>query len=93
MLMCRLDAGKFMVHRPFIRKAINYVFYRFVFETEHHNGVAGANLGILSRLGTGQCSRKEGQAWAAKRECPIPFVFSSVPPGIAAVTALARGLH
>jgi serine/threonine-protein phosphatase 2A regulatory subunit B' len=31
-----------MVHRPFIRKAINYVFYRFVFETEHHNGVAGA---------------------------------------------------
>lgn len=32
--------GKFMVHRPFIRKAINYVFYRFVFETERHNGVA-----------------------------------------------------
>lgn len=32
--------GKFMVHRPFIRKAINNVFYRFVFETEHHNGVA-----------------------------------------------------
>ena len=32
--------GKFMVHRPFIRKAINNVFYRFIFETEHHNGVA-----------------------------------------------------
>lgn len=32
--------GKFMVHRPFIRKAINFVFYRFVFETEHHNGIA-----------------------------------------------------
>lgn len=32
--------GKFMVHRPFIRKAINNVFYRFVFETERHNGVA-----------------------------------------------------
>lgn len=29
-----------MVHRPFIRKAINNVFYRFVFETEHHNGIA-----------------------------------------------------
>jgi hypothetical protein len=29
-----------MVHRPFIRKAINNVFYRFIFETEHHNGVA-----------------------------------------------------
>lgn len=32
--------GKFMVHRPFIRKAINHVFYRFIFETERHNGVA-----------------------------------------------------
>jgi serine/threonine-protein phosphatase 2A regulatory subunit B' len=32
--------GKFMVHRPFIRRAINYVFYRFVYETERHNGVA-----------------------------------------------------
>ncbi|MED6180028.1 hypothetical protein PIB30_006518 [Stylosanthes scabra] len=32
--------GKFMVHRPFIRKSINNVFYRFVFETEKHNGVA-----------------------------------------------------
>jgi len=29
-----------MVHRPFIRKAINNVFYRFIFETEHHNGIA-----------------------------------------------------
>jgi hypothetical protein len=32
--------GKFMVHRPFIRKAINHVFYRFILETERHNGVA-----------------------------------------------------
>jgi serine/threonine-protein phosphatase 2A regulatory subunit B' len=32
--------GKFMVHRPFIRRAINHVFYRFVYETERHNGVA-----------------------------------------------------
>jgi serine/threonine-protein phosphatase 2A regulatory subunit B' len=32
--------GKFMVHRPFIRKAVNNVFYRFIFETERHNGVA-----------------------------------------------------
>ena len=32
--------GKFMVHRPFIRKAINNVFYRFIYETEHHNGIA-----------------------------------------------------
>ncbi|KAF6166128.1 hypothetical protein GIB67_023838, partial [Kingdonia uniflora] len=32
--------GKFKVHRPFIRKAINNIFYRFIFETEKHNGVA-----------------------------------------------------
>ncbi|XP_048438524.1 serine/threonine protein phosphatase 2A 57 kDa regulatory subunit B' kappa isoform-like [Pyrus x bretschneideri] len=32
--------GKFMVHRPFIRKAINNIFYRFLFETDRHNGIA-----------------------------------------------------
>mmetsp|Transcript_22994 Transcript_22994/g.37835 ORF Transcript_22994/g.37835 Transcript_22994/m.37835 type:complete len:509 (-) Transcript_22994:136-1662(-) len=32
--------GKFMAHRPFIRKAINNIFYRFIYETERHNGVA-----------------------------------------------------
>ncbi|CAN0896374.1 Serine/threonine protein phosphatase 2A 59 kDa regulatory subunit B' eta isoform [Linum grandiflorum] len=32
--------GKFMVHRPYIRKSINNVFYQFVFETEKHNGIA-----------------------------------------------------
>ncbi|KAL3650867.1 hypothetical protein CASFOL_007270 [Castilleja foliolosa] len=32
--------GKFMVHRPFIRKSIGNVFYRFVFENEKHNGIA-----------------------------------------------------
>ncbi|XP_057959364.1 serine/threonine protein phosphatase 2A 57 kDa regulatory subunit B' kappa isoform [Malania oleifera] len=32
--------GKFMVHRPFVRKAISNIFYRFVFETERHNGIA-----------------------------------------------------
>lgn len=32
--------GKFMVHRPFIRKAINNIFYNFVFETEKHNGIS-----------------------------------------------------
>ncbi|KAL8171658.1 hypothetical protein V2J09_023462 [Rumex salicifolius] len=31
--------GKFMVHRPFIRKAMSNIFYRFVFETERHNGI------------------------------------------------------
>ncbi|TKY49996.1 Serine/threonine protein phosphatase [Spatholobus suberectus] len=32
--------GKFMVHRPFIRKAINNIFYQFIFETEKHSGIA-----------------------------------------------------
>ncbi|KAI3769642.1 hypothetical protein L6452_00751 [Arctium lappa] len=32
--------GKFMVHRPFIRKAINNIFYLFIFETGKHNGIA-----------------------------------------------------
>ena len=32
--------GKFMVHRPFIRKAINNIFFRFIYETEKHNGIA-----------------------------------------------------
>ena len=29
-----------MVHRPFIRKAINNIFFRFIYETERHNGIA-----------------------------------------------------
>ncbi|CAH9076845.1 unnamed protein product [Cuscuta europaea] len=32
--------GKFMVHRPFIRKSISNVFYQFVIETEKHNGIS-----------------------------------------------------
>ncbi|CAI0414854.1 unnamed protein product [Linum tenue] len=32
--------GKFMVHRPFVRKSISNIFYRFVLETEKHNGIA-----------------------------------------------------
>ncbi|RWW31472.1 hypothetical protein GW17_00003902 [Ensete ventricosum] len=32
--------GKFMVHRPFIRKAVSNIFYRFVFEADRHNGIA-----------------------------------------------------
>ncbi|XP_009768299.1 serine/threonine protein phosphatase 2A 57 kDa regulatory subunit B' beta isoform-like [Nicotiana tabacum] len=41
--------GKFMVHRPFIRNAINNVFYRFIFETERHNGI-GELLEILGSV-------------------------------------------
>ncbi|KAL6994428.1 hypothetical protein U1Q18_012531 [Sarracenia purpurea var. burkii] len=41
--------GKFMVHRSFIRKTINHIFYRFIFETEKHNGI-GELLEILGSI-------------------------------------------
>eukprot|EP00252_Welwitschia_mirabilis_P003528 TRINITY_DN1358_c0_g3_i1.p1 TRINITY_DN1358_c0_g3~~TRINITY_DN1358_c0_g3_i1.p1 ORF type:complete len:538 (-),score=77.74 TRINITY_DN1358_c0_g3_i1:276-1889(-) len=41
--------GKFMVHRPFIIKAINNIFYRFVMETERHSGI-GELLEILGSI-------------------------------------------
>ncbi|XP_077220567.1 serine/threonine protein phosphatase 2A 57 kDa regulatory subunit B' beta isoform-like [Tasmannia lanceolata] len=41
--------GRFMVHRPFIRKAINNIFFRFIFETERHSGI-GELLEILGSI-------------------------------------------
>ncbi|PSS23642.1 Serine/threonine protein like [Actinidia chinensis var. chinensis] len=41
--------GKFMVHRPFIRKAINNIFYRFIYETARHSGI-GELLEILGSI-------------------------------------------
>lgn len=41
--------GKFMVHRPFIRKAINNIFYGFIYETERHGGI-GELLEILGSI-------------------------------------------
>ncbi|KAJ9553686.1 hypothetical protein OSB04_017731 [Centaurea solstitialis] len=41
--------GKFMIHRPFIRKAINNIFYRFIFETERQPGL-GELLEILGSI-------------------------------------------
>ncbi|XP_050386361.1 serine/threonine protein phosphatase 2A 57 kDa regulatory subunit B' beta isoform-like [Argentina anserina] len=41
--------GKFMLHRPFIRKAMNNVFYRFIFETQRHCGI-GELLEILGSI-------------------------------------------
>lgn len=40
--------GKFLGLRAFIRKQINNIFLRFVYETEHFNGV-GELLEILGR--------------------------------------------
>lgn len=41
--------GKFMNHRSHIRKTIGNVFYRFVYETERHNGI-GELLEILGSI-------------------------------------------
>ncbi len=40
--------GKFLGLRAYIRKQINNIFYKFIYETEHHNGVAEL-LEILGR--------------------------------------------
>ncbi|XP_072968286.1 serine/threonine protein phosphatase 2A 59 kDa regulatory subunit B' gamma isoform-like [Typha angustifolia] len=63
--------GKFMVHRPFIRKAINNIFYRFVFETEKHNGIAE----LLEILG----SIINGFALPLKEEHKLFLVRALIP--------------
>ncbi|EOA32122.1 hypothetical protein CARUB_v10015373mg [Capsella rubella] len=44
-----IDHSFFMVHRPFIRKAINNIFYRFIYVTERHSGI-GELLEILGSI-------------------------------------------
>lgn len=63
--------GKFMVHRPFIRKQINYVFYQFIFETEKHNGIAE----LLEILG----SIINGFALPLKEEHKLFLVRALIP--------------
>lgn len=41
--------GRFMVHRPFIRKAINNIFYRYIYEGERHCGI-GELLEIMGSI-------------------------------------------
>ncbi|KAL6551434.1 hypothetical protein OROGR_007588 [Orobanche gracilis] len=63
--------GKFMVHRPFIRKAINNIFYCFIFEMEKHNGIAE----LLEILG----SIINGFALPLKEEHKLFLVRSLIP--------------
>ncbi|KAL1179373.1 hypothetical protein V6Z11_A03G155000 [Gossypium hirsutum] len=63
--------GKFMVHRPYIRKAINYIFFRFIFETEKHNGIAE----LLEVLG----SIINGFALPLKEEHKLFLVRALIP--------------
>ncbi len=41
--------GKFLGLRAYIRKQINHIFFSFIYETEHHNGIAEL-LEILGRF-------------------------------------------
>lgn len=63
--------GKFMVHRPYIRKSINNILFRFVFETEKHNGVAE----LLEILG----SIINGFALPLKEEHKLFLVRALIP--------------
>ncbi|KAG6650739.1 hypothetical protein CIPAW_06G063300 [Carya illinoinensis] len=63
--------GKFMVHRPFIRKAINNIFFNFIFETEKHNGIAE----LLEVLG----SIINGYALPLKEEHKLFLVRALIP--------------
>jgi len=63
--------GKFMSHRSFIRKTIQYVFYRFIYETERHNGIAE----LLEILG----SIINGFAMPLKRE-HLQFLTRALVP-------------
>jgi serine/threonine-protein phosphatase 2A regulatory subunit B' len=60
-----------MVHRPFIRKAINNIFFRFIFETEKHNGIAE----LLEVLG----SIINGFALPLKEEHKLFLVRALIP--------------
>ncbi|XP_051116400.1 serine/threonine protein phosphatase 2A 57 kDa regulatory subunit B' beta isoform-like isoform X2 [Andrographis paniculata] len=44
--------GRFMIHRPFIRNAINNILYRFIFEMARYNGIIEL-LEILGSIITG----------------------------------------
>ncbi|KAF6140276.1 hypothetical protein GIB67_000324 [Kingdonia uniflora] len=63
--------GKFMVHRPFIRKSINHIFYRFIFETERHSGISE----LLEILG----SIINGFALPMKEEHKLFLVRALIP--------------
>jgi serine/threonine-protein phosphatase 2A regulatory subunit B' len=69
--------GKFMSHRPFIRRSINSIFYTYVYESAEHNGVSE----LLEILG----SIINGFALPLKEEY-VPLHPSSLPFSIALPT-------
>lgn len=63
--------GKFMIHRPFVRKAINNIFYSFIYETERHSGISE----LLEILG----SIINGFALPMKEEHKLFLVRALIP--------------
>ncbi|GAB4833570.1 hypothetical protein Ancab_031813 [Ancistrocladus abbreviatus] len=65
--------GKFMVHRPFIRKAINNIFYRFyIWRQRGHSGI-GELLEILGQYSS-MVGRGAGATQAAEfQRCMVPL--------------------
>jgi Protein phosphatase 2A regulatory B subunit (B56 family) len=62
------------MRRPYIRRAINHVFYRFVYETERHNGIAEL-LEILGSIINGFALplKEEHKVGVAAAACPDPW--------------------
>lgn len=67
--------------RPYIRRAINHVFYRFVYETERHNGIAE----LLEILG----SIINGFALPLKEEHKVRIMCWEVSPCSAVLSVSA----
>ena len=61
-----------MVHRPFIREAINNVFCQFIFEIEKHNGIAEF-LEILGSIINGSVLPLKEEHRLFLVQAPIPL--------------------
>ena len=72
--------GKFMPYRAFIRKSIN-IFYRFIYETERHNGIAEL-LEILGSIINGFALplKDEHKQFRCARCSPCTRCRRDVPP-------------
>lgn len=70
--------GKFLGLRAYIRKQINNIFYRFIYETEHHNGIAEL-LEILGSIINGFAFTTQRRAQDFLTEGVVTFAQSEVP--------------
>uniref|UniRef100_A0A2I3TTT1 Serine/threonine-protein phosphatase 2A 56 kDa regulatory subunit n=1 Tax=Pan troglodytes TaxID=9598 RepID=A0A2I3TTT1_PANTR len=66
--------GKFLGLRAYIRKQINNIFYRFIYETEHHNGIAEL-LEILGSIINGFALPLKEEHKIFLLKVLLPFVY------------------